>query len=114
LLISAGLPEADQIRSQAVKILTEAGELRPYDIKSLTILINNAARLGHTEGLISLGQKSIKASPNDIVVYKNIANLWWDASQQYLEAGQEDTAIEFAHQIQILKRACRIKLQELT
>jgi len=100
-----GLPEADQVRRQAVKDIDRAGELRPYDIKSLTILIDNAARLGHTEGLISLGQKSIKASPNDIVVYKNIANLWWDASQQYLEAGREDVSIEFAHQIQILEKS---------
>ena len=100
-----GLPEADQIRSQAVKDIDRAGELRPYDINSLTILIKNAAQLGHTEGIIDVGQKSIKASPNDIMVYKNIAYLWWDASQQYLEAGQEDISIEFTHQIQILEKS---------
>jgi len=108
-----GLPEADQIRSQVVKDIDRAGELRPYDINSLTILINNAARLGHTEGLISLGQKSIKASPNDIMVYKNIANLWWDASQLYLEAGQKDTSIKFAQQIQLLERSLQDQIAKV-
>jgi hypothetical protein len=99
------LPEAEQIRNQVIKDIDRAGELRPYDIKTLTMLINNAARLGHTEGLISLGQKSLKASPNDITVYKNIANLWWEASQQYLEAGQKDTSINFAQQILSLEQS---------
>lgn len=108
-----GLPEADQIRSQAVKDIDRAGELRPYDINTLTALVKNAAQLGHTEGIINLGQKSIKASPNDIMVYKNIAYLWWDASQQYLKAGQEDVSIEFAHQIQILKKTLLNQIAEV-
>mgnify|MGYP000860404135 FL=1 len=113
LLKQQNLPQTDQIRSQAVKDIDRAGELRPYDINTLTVLVNNAARLGHTEGIVSLGQKSIKASPNDITVYKNIANLWWDASQKYLEAGQKDTALNFARQISLLEKSLQNQMNKV-
>lgn len=105
LLKQQDLPQVNDIHRLAVLNIDQAGRLDPYNIKGLTILLNNAARLGHSDGIIRLGQQSVQASPNDINVYKNTANLWWDASQKYLEAGQKDTSLEFARQIQLLENS---------
>lgn len=104
LLNEQGVTESQGVRKRTIESIEKAAELRPYDIENLDILIHNAGLIGHLPGYLELGQLSLKASPNDPMVYKNVADMWWEASQQSKEAGQEEMALEFARQVLLVKK----------
>jgi O-antigen ligase len=105
LLYEQGLPRAQEIRQHTIESIERAADLRSYDIKNMDILIHNTDLIGHLPSFLKLGQLSLKASPNDPMVYKNTANMWWDASQQSKEAGQEEMSLEFANHVLLVEKS---------
>jgi O-antigen ligase len=105
LLYEQGLPRAQEIRQRTIESIERAADLRSYDIKNMDILIHNTDLIGHMPGFLKLGQLSLKASPNDPMVYKNTANMWWEASQQSQEAGQEEMSLEFANHVLLVEKS---------
>ena len=105
--------EAFVYRQESIAMMKSASELRPYDNRLLSSLFRNAAVIGDMPGLMQYGQMMIKASPNDMQLYKNVAPIWWSASQTCEEHGQHDLALEFARLIVKLKKDLRLQINRV-
>jgi O-antigen ligase len=105
--------EAFVYRQESIAMMKAAAELRPYDNRLLSSLFRNAAVIGDMPGLMQYGQIMIKASPNDMQLYKNVAPIWWSASQTCEEHGQHDLALEFARLIVELEKDLRLQMNQV-
>jgi len=105
--------EAMVYRQESIKTMKKAAELSPYDIRLLSSLLRNAAVTGDMPGLMQYGQMMIKASPNEPQLYKNVAQIWWSASQTCEEHGQHEMALEFTRLIVKLEKDLRLQINRV-
>jgi O-antigen ligase len=113
LLYQQELPQAQEVHQRAVESVERAAHLRPYDIKCLNMLVENTDLIGYIPGFLELGKLSLKASPNDIMVYKNTANMWWVACQQTKQAGNKEMSLEFARHILLVEKSLQNQINRV-